>query len=92
MTVRAIHGNSPILKIALPNVEMTYSDTNLTITVPAEKLGVQIPLEIFNNMQVRGYRPEEGETYKFYLSKDAFNLIIFEQQVLDAYQSLLPTP
>lgn len=90
MTVRAIPGNTPILKIALPNVEMTYPDTNLTITVPAEKLGVQIPLEIFNDMQVKGYWPEEGGTHKFFLRNGAFNLTILEQQVLDAYQSLLP--
>lgn len=92
MTVRAIPGNTPILKIALPNVEMTYSDTNLTITVPAEKLGVQIPLEIFDGAQALGAWSEEDKTHKFILYNGAFKLIVHEQQVLDAYQSLLPKP
>lgn len=69
MSVRRVPDDMPILKVALPNVVMTYCDSGREVTVPASMVDPYSLFGFFDGVEARGIWSDEEDTHKFHFAK-----------------------
>lgn len=92
MSVRRVPDDMPILKVALPNVVMTYCDSKRTITVPASMVDPYSLFGFFDGVEARGIWSDEDDTHKFHFAKTVNGVGVeythCENLILAAYAEL----
>lgn len=92
MSVRRVPGDMPTLKVALPNVVMTYCDSKRSITVPADRIDPCSLFDFFDGMAARGIWSDEDDTHKFHFAKTVNGVGVeythCENLILAAYAEL----
>ena len=93
MSVRRIPDDMPTLKIALPNVVMTYCDSGREVTVPASMVDPYSLFNFFDGVEAPGIWSDEEETHKFHFAKKVNGVeveyIPCESQILAADKKLM---